>query len=162
MKKIKVFVDEVISENKIKLDDLNYKYFYSQVLNIFYEDSYKNRNCHDSDYKEYVEKKLKELKLLKELNVKKVNELSNLVSWIKSYESYEDFFQDLLSIEVLVKNIIKTVENKISIQITKDKLLEEFLIQHLKALIYRTQKGYKLKDSIIVEERDEDKLYMTI
>ena len=162
LKKIKVFVDEVISENKIKLDDLNYKYFYSQVLNIFYEDSYKNRNCHDSDYKEYVEKKLKELKLLKELNVKKVNELSNLVSWIKSYESYEDFFQDLLSIEVLVKNIIKTVENKISIQITKDKLLEEFLIQHLKALIYRTQKGYKLKDSIIVEERDEDKLYMTI
>ena len=61
----------------------------------------------------------------------------------------------------LVKNIIKTVESKILIPITKDKLLEEFLIQHLKELIYRTRKGYKLKD-YIVEEKEEDKLYLII
>ena len=148
-KKIKIFIDNIINENKIKLDDLNYKYFYSQIVNIFYDDDENNDNELNLSDRKYVIENLKKLKLYKELSIHKIDKISNLVAWIKSYENYEDFYQDWLNVEVLIKNIIKTVENKISIQISKDKLLEEFLIQHLKALIYRTQKGYKLKGKII-------------
>ncbi|MBP6281519.1 MAG: PRD domain-containing protein [Leptotrichiaceae bacterium] len=159
--RIKKFVNDVLNENKIKVDDLNYKYFYSEVVNTFINDIEYDIKLENLVDKEYVIKKFKELKLLKDLENKKIEEISNLVTWIKSYERYEDFFQDLLNIEMLVKNIIKTVESKILIPITKDKLLEEFLIQHLKELIYRTRKGYKLKD-YIVEEKEEDKLYLII
>ena len=159
--RIKKFVNDVLNENKIKVDDLNYKYFYSEVVNTFINDIEYDIKLENLVDKEYVIKKFKELKLLKDLENKKIEEISNLVTWMKSYERYEDFFQDLLNIEVSVKNIIKTVESKILIPITKDKLLEEFLIQHLKELIYRTRKGYKLKD-YIVEEKEEDKLYLII
>lgn len=159
--RIKKFVNDVLNENKIKVDDLNYKYFYSEVVNTFINDIEYDIKLENLVDKEYVIKKFKELKLLKDLENKKIEEISNLVTWMKSYERYEDFFQDLLNIEMLVKNIIKTVESKILIPITKDKLLEEFLIQHLKELIYRTRKGYKLKD-YIVEEKEEDKLYLII
>ena len=161
-KKIKIFIDNIINENKIKLDDLNYKYFYSQIVNIFCDDDENNDNELNLSDRKYVIENLKKLKLYKELSIHKIDEISNLVAWIKSYENYEDFYQDWLNVEVLVKNIIKTVENKISIQISKDKLLEEFLIQHLKALIYRTQKGYKLKKEEIIGEKEEDELYLII
>lgn len=78
-----------------------------------------------------------------------------IVFWIKSYKNYEEYYKDNINIEVLVKNIINNIENQINIKISEDKLLFEFLIQHIKALIFKIDKGYELKDLLIEEKEDE-------
>ena len=70
--RIKKFVNDVLNENKIKVDDLNYKYFYSEVVNTFINDIEYDIKLENLVDKEYVIKKFKELKLLKDLENKKI------------------------------------------------------------------------------------------
>lgn len=81
---------------------------------------------------EYIKEKLKKYKILDKIPEDKINEISKIVFWIKSYKNYEEYYKDNINIEVLVKNIINNIENQINIKISEDKLLFEFLIQHIK------------------------------
>lgn len=162
IEKIIEISNEVIAEYKLEVDFLNYKLFLSKMLNVFLKD--KNNIIQNiellEEYK-YVIDKIKLHDIKEFIDSKQINEMVEIILWIKSYENYEEYYENGINIEVLVKNIINNVENDLNINFLGDELLFEFLIQHIKSLMFKIDKGYELKDSI-VEEKVEDNLYFSI
>lgn len=158
LRKIKYFVNEIVNDFKISISDVNYRILFAKLLIIFLKKKTVDNRKLDSKEFEYVKTKFNNLELIEYSNENMLLQVSDLVCWIKSYEVTND-----INMELLVKNIIKNVESKISQNISKDKLLFDFLLQHIKALIYRLSNGYKLEEFTLDENiKKEDELYFII
>lgn len=141
-KSIKQFIDEIISDFKLNVNDINYRILFTRFLIIFIEKSKSTKEyvIKESD-KKYVLNKLRLLNLTSKVTEQMLEQIIDLVAWIKQSDNYQE--KDV-NIGVVVKNIISQVEAKINKNITKDKLLFEFLLQHVNALINRIDNGYML------------------
>lgn len=141
-KSIKQFIDEIISDFKLSVNDINYRILFTRFLIIFIEKSKSTKEyvIKESD-KKYVLNKLRLLNLTSKVTEQMLEQIIDLVAWIKQSDNYQE--KDV-NIGVVVKNIISQVEAKINKNITKDKLLFEFLLQHVNALISRIDNGYML------------------
>lgn len=141
-KSIKQFIDEIISDFKLSVNDINYRILFTRFLIIFIEKSKSTKEyvIKESD-KKYVLNKLRLLNLTSKVTEQMIDQIIDLVAWIKQSDNYQE--KDV-NIGVVVKNIISQVEAKINKNITKDKLLFEFLLQHVNALINRIDNGYML------------------
>lgn len=141
-KSIKQFIDEIISDFKLSVNDINYRILFTRFLIIFIEKSKSTKEyvIKESD-KKYVLNKLRLLNLTSKVTEQMIDQIIDLVAWIKQSDNYQE--KDV-NIGVVVKNIISQVEAKINKNITKDKLLFEFLLQHVNALISRIDNGYML------------------
>lgn len=141
-KSIKQFIDEIISDFKLSVNDINYRILFTRFLIIFIEKSKSTKEyvIKESD-KKYVLNKLRLLNLTSKVTEQMLEQIIDLVAWIKQSDNYQE--KDV-NIGVVVKNIISQVEAKINKNITKDKLLFEFLLQHVNALINRIDNGYML------------------
>lgn len=141
-KSIKQFIDEIISDFKLNVNDINYRILFTRFLIIFIEKSKSTKEyvIKESD-KKYVLNKLRLLNLTSKVTEQMIDQIIDLVAWIKQSDNYQE--KDV-NIGVVVKNIISQVEAKINKNITKDKLLFEFLLQHVNALINRIDNGYML------------------
>lgn len=141
-KSIKQFIDEIISDFKLSVNDINYRILFTRFLIIFIEKSKSTKEyvIKESD-KKYVLNKLRVLNLTSKVTEQMLEQIIDLVAWIKQSDNYQE--KDV-NIGVVVKNIISQVEAKINKNITKDKLLFEFLLQHVNALINRIDNGYML------------------
>lgn len=141
-KSIKQFIDEIISDFKLNVNDINYRILFTRFLIIFIEKSKSTKEyvIKESD-KKYVLNKLRLLNLTSKVTEQMIEQIIDLVAWIKQSDNYQE--KDV-NIGVVVKNIISQVEAKINKNITKDKLLFEFLLQHVNALISRIDNGYML------------------
>ena len=141
-KSIKQFIDEIISDFKLNVNDINYRILFTRFLIIFIEKSKSTKEyvIKESD-KKYVLNKLRLLNLTSKVTEQMLEQIIDLVAWIKQSDNYQE--KDV-NIGVVVKSIISQVEAKINKNITKDKLLFEFLLQHVNALISRIDNGYML------------------
>lgn len=141
-KSIKQFIDEIISDFKLNVNDINYRILFTRFLIIFIEKSKSTKEyvIKESD-KKYVLNKLRLLNLTSKVTEQMIDQIIDLVAWIKQSDNYQE--KDV-NIGVVVKSIISQVEAKINKNITKDKLLFEFLLQHVNALISRIDNGYML------------------
>lgn len=141
-KSIKQFIDEIISDFKLNVNDINYRILFTRFLIIFIEKSKNTKEyvIKESD-KKYVLNKLRLLNLTSKVTEQMIEQIIDLVAWIKQSDNYQE--KDI-NIGVVVKSIISQVEAKINKNITKDKLLFEFLLQHVNALISRIDNGYML------------------
>lgn len=141
-KSIKQFIDEIISDFKLNVNDINYRILFTRFLIIFIEKSKSTKEyvIKESD-KKYVLNKLRLLNLTSKVTEQMIDQIIDLVAWIKQSDNYQE--KDV-NIGVVVKSIISQVEAKINKNITKDKLLFEFLLQHVNALINRIDNGYML------------------
>lgn len=141
-KSIKQFIDEIISDFKLSVNDINYRILFTRFLIIFIEKSKSTKEyvIKESD-KKYVLNKLRLLNLTSKVTEQMLEQIIDLVAWIKQSDNYQE--KDV-NIGVVVKSIISQVEAKINKNITKDKLLFEFLLQHVNALISRIDNGYML------------------
>lgn len=141
-KSIKQFIDEIISDFKLNVNDINYRILFTRFLIIFIEKSKNTKEyvIKESD-KKYVLNKLRLLNLTSKVTEQMIDQIIDLVAWIKQSDNYQE--KDV-NIGVVVKSIISQVEAKINKNITKDKLLFEFLLQHVNALISRIDNGYML------------------
>ena len=141
-KSIKQFIDEIISDFKLNVNDINYRILFTRFLIIFIEKSKSTKEyvIKESD-KKYVLNKLRLLNLTSKVTEQMIEQIIDLVAWIKQSDNYQE--KDV-NIGVVVKSIISQVEAKINKNITKDKLLFEFLLQHVNALISRIDNGYML------------------
>lgn len=141
-KSIKQFIDEIISDFKLSVNDINYRILFTRFLIIFIEKSKSTKEyvIKESD-KKYVLNKLRLLNLTSKVTEQMIEQIIDLVAWIKQSDNYQE--KDV-NIGVVVKSIISQVEAKINKNITKDKLLFEFLLQHVNALISRIDNGYML------------------
>lgn len=157
------FIQHIINKYNLKLDDLSYKLFYSKMIYILVEKEVVNNSI--EYFKNYTNDEIVLIlsEYFKNLNLSenKILEIIGIVNWIKLYENHEISQGKWFNMEIIARDIIKNVEKEISLNISEDKLLLEFLIQHLKTLIHRIKNGYKI-DKIDLEEKIEDKLYFTI
>lgn len=148
-KSIKQFIDEIISDFKLNVNDINYRILFTRFLIIFIEKSKSTKEyvIKESD-KKYVLNKLRLLNLTSKVTEQMIDQIIDLVAWIKQSDNYQE--KDV-NIGVVVKSIISQVEAKINKNITKDKLLFEFLLQHVNALISRIDNGYMLDTQTLDE-----------
>lgn len=164
--KIKTFITDLINDFDIKINDVNYNIFFSQILCIFmFKRNYKNIDFELKKTYEYTYtvNNLEKLYLIKNIKEENILSIVESIIWVKSYENYEKYYENWLNIEIIAKNIILFVEKNIRINISNDNLLYEFLIQHLKALMYRNTNGYSLKKIELKEiNKDKDELYNII
>lgn len=148
-KSIKQFIDEIISDFKLNVNDINYRILFTRFLIIFIKKSKSTKEyvIKESD-KKYVLNKLRLLNLTSKVTEQMIEQIIDLVAWIKQSDNYQE--KDV-NIGVVVKSIISQVEAKINKNITKDKLLFEFLLQHVNALISRIDNGYMLDAQMLDE-----------
>ncbi|WP_197035200.1 BglG family transcription antiterminator [Oceanivirga salmonicida] len=164
--KIKSLIMELIKELNIKLNDGGYINLLSQLLymtiggNVECEYELKQDkliNCYEYSY---IKTKIKLFKLSSLFNESDKKKITNLIIYLKSLENKDGYYKEWLNIEVLAKNIITSVQNNLKINLTNDRLLLEFLIQHLNSLIKRINLDYSLDNIEIDREyKVEDDLY---
>lgn len=159
-KSIKQFIDEIISDFKLSVNDINYRILFTRFLIIFIEKSKSTKEyvIKESD-KKYVLNKLRLLNLTSKVTEQMLEQIIDLVAWIKQSDNYQE--KDV-NIGVVVKNIISQVEAKINKNITKDKLLFEFLLQHVNALISRIDNGYMLDAQTLDESYKKKDVFFYI
>lgn len=87
----------------------------------------------------------------------------NLFVWVKACSDYDKYHKNLINIELFSQDMIKSVEKKIGFNISTDKLLLEFLISHLKGLIFRLKNEYEMnEENIDIEFKQKDRLFYDI
>lgn len=167
---IKNMTLEMIEILKIKINEKQKYNTIVRMLTLFIENYHyfeqididKNQIINSKEYK-IIHNIVLKYDFKEFYNMDKIISITNLFLWIKAYEDYEKYHRNLMNIELFSKNMINQVEKKIGIKISKDELLLEFLIQHLKSLVYRLKNGYDLtQESINLELKEKDDLFYKI
>lgn len=71
-----------------------------------------------------------------------------------TYNSKYSYYENWIEIEILIKKMIKGFNKRIDVDILKDTMLLEGLLNHLKPTIYRIQKGIVLENSIYLDVKE--------
>lgn len=82
------------------------------------------------------------------------NEILQITDYFLGSHTYnfeKSYYSNWVEIDILVKKFIDNFNKKIDVDISKDKLLLEGLLNHIKPTIYRLQNKIKLENSIFVE-----------
>ena len=75
--------------------------------------------------------------------------ITDLIVGMVSYNKTSQFYENWIDIDVLVKSLIENVNNKLDVDISEDKLLFQYLRQHLKPLFYRIKNDYSLNEKFV-------------
>ena len=68
-----------------------------------------------------------------------------------TYNHRYSYYENWVEMEVLVKKLIQNFNKRIDVDISKDDILLDGLLNHLKPTIYRIQNGIQLENSIYLE-----------
>lgn len=68
-----------------------------------------------------------------------------------TYNQKYSYYENWVEMEVLVKKLIQSFNKRIDVDISKDDILLDGLLNHLKPTIYRIQNGIQLENSIYLE-----------
>ena len=68
-----------------------------------------------------------------------------------TYNFEQSYYRNWIEIDILVKKLISKFSKHIDVDITKDKILLEGIINHIKPTIYRIKNKLKLENSIYIE-----------
>lgn len=68
-----------------------------------------------------------------------------------TYNHKYSYYENWVEMEVLVKKLIQNFNKRIDVDISKDDILVDGLLNHLKPTIYRIQNGIQLENSIYLE-----------
>lgn len=82
------------------------------------------------------------------------NEILQITDYFLGSHTYnfdKSYYSNWIEIDILVKKFIDNFNKKIDVDISKDKLLLEGILNHIKPTIYRLQNKIKLENSIFIE-----------
>jgi mannitol operon transcriptional antiterminator len=82
------------------------------------------------------------------------NEILQITDYFLGSHTYnfdKSYYSNWIEIDILVKKFIDNFNKKIDVDISKDKLLLDGILNHIKPTIYRLQNKIKLENSIFVE-----------
>lgn len=82
------------------------------------------------------------------------NEILQITDYFIGSHTYnfdKSYYSNWIEIDILVKKFIDNFNKKIDVDISKDKLLLEGILNHIKPTIYRLQNKIKLENSIFIE-----------
>ena len=82
------------------------------------------------------------------------NEILQITDYFLGSHTYnfeKSYYSNWIEIDILVKKFIDKFNKKIDVDISKDKLLLDGILNHIKPTIYRLQNKIKLENSIFIE-----------
>ena len=82
------------------------------------------------------------------------NEILQITDYLLGSHTYnfdKSYYFNWVEIDILVKKFIDNFNKKVDVDISKDKLLLDGILNHIKPTIYRLQNKIKLENSILIE-----------
>ena len=152
------FLKKVLSKLNFSATDENYKTLLSYVILLQSENFHEEINnfiCVDGgiikEWDEYdtIKKEIKNYGLNEIFKEQDIFIITDLVVKISSYNKDSQFYENWIDLDILVKNLIENINSRLNVDISKDKLLFEYLRQHLNPFFYRVKNEYTLNDKFI-------------
>lgn len=169
--KIKIiikYVNEVLKESNKILSDESYQMFITYLI-IIVETIGNNYKLETSTNNEKFFKTKDEFKILSskkniledKFNIK-INEvelirLTNFFLGSQTYSKKLDFYENWIRSEIFIEKFIRTVSSKLNYDLTKDTILFNGLLNHLKPAVYRIKNKINLENSIYEEIISQEK-----
>ncbi|EEX74063.1 BglG family transcription antiterminator [Leptotrichia hofstadii] len=152
------FLKKVLSKLNFSATDENYKTLLSYIILLQSENFHEEINnfiCVDGgiikEWDEYdtIKKEVKNYELNEIFKEQDIFIITDLVVKISSYNKDSQFYENWIDLDILVKNLIENINSRLNVDISKDKLLFEYLRQHLNPFFYRVKNEYTLNDKFI-------------
>ena len=152
------FLKKILSKLNFSATDENYKTLLSYIILLQSENFHEEINnfiCVDGgiikEWDEYdtIKKEVKNYGLNEIFKEQDMFIITDLVVKISSYNKDSEFYENWIDIDILVKNLIENINSRLNVDISKDKLLFEYLRQHLNPFFYRVKNEYTLNDKFI-------------
>lgn len=165
LRNIRIFIKRVENELGTIISDEAYKvlemYLLIAIRRLENENEIKNRENNEKFLKSTKEYKIlsNELNMLSEYFNIKFNDyekllLTELFLGSHSYNFNSSFYENWIEIEISVNEIIKEVSRKLEIDLTKDKILYDGILNHLKPAIYRIKNDIILENEVVKEIKE--------
>nr|WP_314113962.1 PTS sugar transporter subunit IIA [uncultured Leptotrichia sp.] len=158
VKTLSDFLKKVLSKLNFSATDENYKTMLSYIILLQSENFHEEINnfiCVDGgiikEWDEYdtIKKEVKNYQLNEIFKEQDIFIITDLVIKISSCNKDSQFYENWIDIDILVKNLIENINNRLDVDISKDRLLFEYLRQHLNPFFYRVKNEYTLNDKFI-------------
>ena len=158
VKTLSDFLKKVLSKLNFSATDENYKTMLSYIILLQSENFHEEINnfiCVDGgiikEWDEYdtIKKEVKNYRLNEIFKEQDIFIITDLVIKISSCNKDSQFYENWIDIDILVKNLIENINNRLDVDISKDRLLFEYLRQHLNPFFYRVKNEYTLNDKFI-------------
>lgn len=158
VKTLSDFLKKVLSKLNFSATDENYKTMLSYIILLQSENFHEEINnfiCIDGgiikEWDEYdtIKKEVKNYGLNEIFKEQDIFIITDLVIKISSCNKDSQFYENWIDIDILVKNLIENINNRLDVDISKDRLLFEYLRQHLNPFFYRVKNEYTLNDKFI-------------
>ena len=158
VKTLSDFLKKVLSKLNFSATDENYKTMLSYIILLQSENFHEEINnfiCVDGgiikEWDEYdtIKKEVKNYRLNEIFKKQDIFIITDLVIKISSCNKDSQFYENWIDIDILVKNLIENINSRLNVDISKDKLLFEYLRQHLNPFFYRVKNEYTLNDKFI-------------
>ena len=158
VKTLSDFLKKVLSKLNFSATDENYKTMLSYIILLQSENFHEEINnfiCVDGgiikEWDEYdtIKKEVKKYRLNEIFKEQDIFIITDLVIKISSCNKDSQFYENWIDIDILVKNLIENINNRLDVDISKDRLLFEYLRQHLNPFFYRVKNEYTLNDKFI-------------
>ncbi|WP_374140878.1 BglG family transcription antiterminator [Leptotrichia hongkongensis] len=161
IREVKIFSDflkKILSKLNFSATDENYKTLLSYIILLqseSFHEEISNFICVDGEiikeWNEYdiIKKEIKNYELNEIFNEQDIFIITDLVVKISSYNKDSEFYENWIDIDILVKNLIENINSRLNVDISKDKLLFQYLRQHLNPFFYRVKNEYTLNDKFI-------------
>lgn len=158
VKTLSDFLKKVLSKLNFSATDENYKTMLSYIILLQSENFHEEINnfiCVDGgiikEWDEYdtIKKEVKNYGLNEIFKEQDIFIITDLVIKISSYNKDSQFYENWIDLDILVKNLIENINSRLNVDISKDKLLFEYLRQHLNPFFYRVKNEYTLNDKFI-------------
>ena len=152
------FLKKILSKLNFSATDENYKTLLSYIILLQSENFHEEINnfiCVDGgiikEWDEYdtIKKEVKNYGLNEIFKEQDMFIITDLVIKISSYNKDSQFYENWIDIDILVKNLIENINNWLNVDISKDRLLFEYLREHLNPFFYRVKNEYTLNDKFI-------------
>lgn len=149
---------KILSKLNFPATDENYKTLLSYIILLQSENFHEEINnfiCVDGgiikEWDEYdtIKKEVKNYGLNEIFKEQDIFIITDLVVKISSYNKDSQFYENWIDLDILVKNLIENINSRLNVDISKDKLLFEYLRQHLNPFFYRVKNEYTLNDKFI-------------
>lgn len=169
IEKMKSFINKIQTEFNKKVSDNGYNAMLSYLIIMKLRYKFKENIDNTISNEEFLKKTLeyKIINLNKEYLGKEILEydllnITDIFLGSHSYNEETSFYENWIDIEILIKKIIDDVNKNLSVDISKDKLLLEGLLVHIKPTIYRIKNKMLLENDIYDEliETEKDLFYI--
>jgi len=162
----KKFIVEIEKVMFLNINEESYNKIFSYVLILLnFEKIYENSNdltakkflINTEEYKK-IEKILKNILNKNEIKTEILIEITDLIMGININSLKNNSFEDWINEELIIKKMISKVSKIVKTDLTRDEILYNGLLYHIKPAMYRIKNNIQITNSVFQELIPEDEI----